>query len=344
MSYDQAQNSRLGQRTGVEQPGVRMVQLAELPEIAYRGQLIYNITSDLLYVYNGSAWQPIGDNSGIQVFVQTSTPSGAQAGDQWYNPSTQVLQIYTGSAWVGISVAPGSITQAAIADNSVTAAKIADNAVGASELAAAAITSKHTLIAATYYSHGTYPRALISPDATYGPIRFEYGLGEAHPGYITPQQDTSRPLLVVSSGTSHTTGSTAAQLYLYGAFSGGGGKSALLNTSITVEGTVTETSAAKYKTDISDLPYDKDELLALRPVQYRDTEGEAQVGFIADEAFNVGADAWVIFKDGQVEGFAYTRWTAALQQICREQQEEIDALKSQLSSVLERLDALESME
>ena len=54
MTYDQAQGARIGQRTSPENPGVRLCTVSELPEVAYRGQIIYLTDLDVFNVYDGT--------------------------------------------------------------------------------------------------------------------------------------------------------------------------------------------------------------------------------------------------------------------------------------------------
>jgi hypothetical protein len=353
VTYDHAQDPRLGQHSGMENPGIRLVYTEDLPEVAYKGQLIYNADTDLLSVHDGVAWQPIGDSSASRTFVSTAdpaaTPSNAVVdGDIWLDPADGYLQVWVdGTGWVDPSLLPDS--------------------VGDEELQEDAITFKHTIygsqiIGSVFYTadpelYSTYIQ--MNQDANGGIIYFVYGIGETFRGFINPRNEAGRPMLHFSSGTEFANGTGSCQLKMYGAYDTGAGKKAELNSDLYIEGkafiATTGTtglgttlvlhegevkrvsSALKYKRDVELLPYTKAELLKLRPVTFgfRAEPGQG-VGFIADEADELGLDAWVITEDGEVESFRYAEWSAALQQICIEQQHEIDDLTARL----ERLEAL----
>jgi hypothetical protein len=336
--YDQAQSQRLAQRNGVEQPGIRLVYLEDLPEIAYRGQLIYNGTSDQLMVYDGDAWQTAGDNSGSRLFVQAADPLIAESvgeGDQWYSTTTGILQVFNGSAWVEPALPEDSVGTYQIIADSITANELAANSITTTELAADAITAKHSIISATYYTSLSGTRLVIQNDSSGGIIRFHYDAGEALSGFINPAMDGSRPKLHLSSGSMASGGENSAQLQLFGAFSGGSGKKAEFNCNLFVEG-VAVSSSRRYKTEIEDLDYTVEQILALRPVSYRRKDsGVKSIGFIAEDAEELGMTEVVISEDGQVEAFNYPAYTAALQKVVQVQEERIRSLE-------ERLEALEA--
>ncbi|NBP55174.1 tail fiber protein [bacterium] len=59
------------------------------------GQLWYNNTDELLYVYDGSSWQTA---SGVK--TGDSEPASSKLGDIWVDTDNQQVFIYTGSSWV----------------------------------------------------------------------------------------------------------------------------------------------------------------------------------------------------------------------------------------------------
>lgn len=59
------------------------------------GQLWYNNTEELLYVYDGSSWQTA---SGVK--TGDSEPASSKLGDIWVDTDNQQVFIYTGSAWI----------------------------------------------------------------------------------------------------------------------------------------------------------------------------------------------------------------------------------------------------
>lgn len=65
------------------------------PVNAVEGQLWYNNTDELLYVYDGSSWQTA---SGVK--TGDSEPASSKIGDIWVDTDNQQIFIYTGSSWV----------------------------------------------------------------------------------------------------------------------------------------------------------------------------------------------------------------------------------------------------
>ena len=108
------------------------------------------------------------------------------------------------------------------------------------------------------------------------------------------------------------------------------------------------TSSRRWKRDIRDLGIDVERLLALEPKVFKsqldeDDPDEDIVGFIAEEADDLGLTPWVDYEaDGETPvSFGYSTWVVALQAICRAQQEEIEGQHHRIASLEERLAALE---
>lgn len=104
MTFDHAQSPRLGQPTPVENPGVQLVTLETLPEIAYRGQIVYLLDHDEFRVYDGVAWQipTAATVGGLQTFVGQDPPVADHVGDLWMNNVTFQLSVWNGTAWVAV--------------------------------------------------------------------------------------------------------------------------------------------------------------------------------------------------------------------------------------------------
>lgn len=55
--YDHEQSPRLGQRLGVEQPGLFIADDETLlPEAPHDGQLVYRRDENKLYIFDGTEW------------------------------------------------------------------------------------------------------------------------------------------------------------------------------------------------------------------------------------------------------------------------------------------------
>jgi hypothetical protein len=98
-------------------------------------------------------------------------------------------------------------------------------------------------------------------------------------------------------------------------------------------------SALRFKQNIRDLStkYTKEQLLNLRPVLYNPIEEGKQdvecIGFIAEEVDEIVPEIVVRDGEGQVQTISYPTITALLMQIVKEQQAEIDEIKTQLNII-----------
>jgi hypothetical protein len=63
--------------------------------------LWFNTTNGVLYVYDGTTWQPAAPSG---VTVSATAPTNPMLGDFWYNSSNDFLYIWDGNAWVLSSV------------------------------------------------------------------------------------------------------------------------------------------------------------------------------------------------------------------------------------------------
>lgn len=114
------------------------------------------------------------------------------------------------------------------------------------------------------------------------------------------------------------------------------------NCHIAVNGRIYRNSSTKrFKRRIRDARLDPSILLKLVPRKFRSTlesddPNKDYLGFVAEEAQELGLDPFVEFDDeGTVMGFQYPLWVVALQAIARDQQDQIKSLE-------ERIQALET--
>lgn len=100
-------------------------------------------------------------------------------------------------------------------------------------------------------------------------------------------------------------------------------------------------SSRRYKQDIVDADIDVDAVLALVPRQFRrrdeveelGDDAPTYVGFIAEEAADLGLDDWVTTDDEGPESFAYAHWGVALQAVAQRQAAQIEDLERRLSAL-----------
>ncbi len=124
-----------------------------------------------------------------------------------------------------------------------------------------------------------------------------------------------------------------------------GGLGAAGSTSLCRNGAgqiATCSSSARYKTNIVPLALGLDTILDLRPVTFDwKTNGEADLGFVAEEVAKLSPLLVTYNGDGQVEGVKYDRVSAVLVNAMQEQQQQIAALEAQNAALEMRLAALE---
>lgn len=128
------------------------------PGAPLTGQIWWNNSSNILNVYNGSAWKRIGGATS-----SSSAPTGNEAGDLWYDSTNAQLKVYSGTAWilVGPAYTAGTGTTGAIVDT------ISDG------------TTSH--VAIKFYVNDTIV-AIMSKDSTYSPSPAITGFSSISPG------------------------------------------------------------------------------------------------------------------------------------------------------------------
>lgn len=129
MTFDQAQSARLGQRTGVENPGVQLVTLETLPEAAYRGQIVYLFDENKFGVFNGDQWELPGTTGVTTVFVGDTEPVADNIGDQWMDTTTYTLKVWNGDDWVPVYNNNAEDTKAATLKLTVAVSRIVPEVV-----------------------------------------------------------------------------------------------------------------------------------------------------------------------------------------------------------------------
>lgn len=94
---------------------------------------------------------------------------------------------------------------------------------------------------------------------------------------------------------------------------------------------LTETSSKRYKENIETLDYSISDISKLMPVCYnRIGETKKEIGFIAEDVELVIPEIIEYNYDGEIEGISYGRLTAVLVKAVKEQQKQIEELKSLL--------------
>jgi hypothetical protein len=113
-----------------------------------------------------------------------------------------------------------------------------------------------------------------------------------------------------------------------GSMGSGGISSLCLNSSNQVS--FCSSSSRRYKNNIENLPLGLEAVAHLRPVTFNwKTNGEPDLGFVAEEVSQVSPLLTTLNKDGQIEGVKYDRISAVLVKAIQEQQQQIADLKTQ---------------
>ena len=101
---------------------------------------------------------------------------------------------------------------------------------------------------------------------------------------------------------------------------------------LTVAGTLTETSSIRYKTDVIDLDYGLNEILSMRPVQYKKkSTGDIEVGLIAEEIHEIVPEIVKYNQDNEADGLNYSRLTTILVNAIKELNDKVINLESRLN-------------
>jgi hypothetical protein len=97
-------------------------------------------------------------------------------------------------------------------------------------------------------------------------------------------------------------------------------------TNVTVTGTLTESSAAMYKENITPLEAQLANIMQLNPVEYdKKSSGNHEYGLIADEVQEIYPD-FVGMKDGKADSLNYSRMVSVLVKAVQELTEKVNKL------------------
>jgi len=101
------------------------------------------------------------------------------------------------------------------------------------------------------------------------------------------------------------------------------------NGNVTVNGTLTESSSIRYKTNIETVKYGLNKVLQLRGVTYdkKDT-GIKELGLIAEEVNEILPDVVIKNEEGEPDSVSYGRLTAVLIEAVKDLQTQINELKA----------------
>lgn len=103
------------------------------------------------------------------------------------------------------------------------------------------------------------------------------------------------------------------------------------NSNLTVNGTITESSAIRYKENIKSLENSLDKIIKLKGVSYNKIEtGIKEIGFIAEEVNETLPELVLKNTEGEIESVAYGRVSVIIVEAIKELKKEIEELKAKL--------------
>ena len=110
---------------------------------------------------------------------------------------------------------------------------------------------------------------------------------------------------------------------------------------MTVTGTLTETSSARYKSNIVPLTDCLTNVIRLRGVTYdrNDNSQTNEPGLIAEEVYEVIPELVTFNDDGEIDGLNYTKLSAYLVESVKT----LHAKTEQINNLAERLEKLEKL-
>jgi len=101
------------------------------------------------------------------------------------------------------------------------------------------------------------------------------------------------------------------------------------NGNTTFSGTITESSSLRYKENVETIKYGLDKVLQMRGVTYdKKDNGVKEIGVIAEEIYEVLPELVLKNEEGEIDSVSYGRITAVLIEAIKEQQKQIEELKS----------------
>jgi len=103
------------------------------------------------------------------------------------------------------------------------------------------------------------------------------------------------------------------------------------SSNLTVNGTITESSARRYKENIVSLENSLDKIIKLKGVSYNKIEtGIKEIGFIAEEVNETLPELVLKNTEGEIESVAYGRISVIIVEAIKELKKEIEELKAKL--------------
>jgi hypothetical protein len=103
----------------------------------------------------------------------------------------------------------------------------------------------------------------------------------------------------------------------------------LSSTTATFSGTITENSSIRYKENVETIKYGLDKVLQMRGVTYdKKDNGVKEMGVIAEELYEVLPEVVLKNEEGEIDSVSYGRIVGVLIEAIKEQQKQIEELKS----------------
>ena len=102
-----------------------------------------------------------------------------------------------------------------------------------------------------------------------------------------------------------------------------------IKENLIVGGTLTENSSIRYKENVETIKYGLDKVLQMRGVTYdKKDNGVKEMGVIAEEVYDVLPEVVIKNEEGEIDSVSYGRIVGVLIEAIKEQQKQIEELKS----------------
>ncbi len=244
----------------------------------------------------------------FNAYTTTASFSGTAAGMLAFDSSGNVITVAASSG--GIT---GTLTSTYI-PKATGASTLGNSAITDNGSNTVTVASRDLIINQDWSAGGTYPEQ-VSIIGTYPSICFRGS--NSNYKWLFHTDDAGIFRWYGGTGYTNTTWTNLMSLTTAG--------------NLTVGGTFTEQSSIRYKEDIQTIESGLDKVLKMRGVSYvKKDNKQKEIGVIAEEINEILPDVVNKNDDGEIESVSYGRLTAVLIEAIKEQQKQIEELKSLL--------------